>query len=130
MAYDTPFQSLTPDEERYLSNVNHQSDRTIYIDCLAFLHDLLADFGTASLHSAFEPDQIKRAASEAKANFARSAYSLKNNIETNMRTALDLHQELTSGARQVTRPVTLSYVEEYLNDLLDQYRVIRRATIP
>lgn len=130
MAYDTPFEFLTPGEEVYLNSSGHEADRTLYIDCLALLHDVLADFSTTSLHSVFKRVEIVRTTAESTAQFPRVAYLVKKNVETNMKTALELYDELTSGARQVTRPITLSYVDEYLNDLLNQYQAIRRAVVP
>jgi len=130
MAYDTPFRFLTTGEEHYLVSTGHEADRTLYIDCLALLHDVLADFGTMSLHSVFTRAEIAKTAAESIVQFSRVAYLVKNNIEANMKTALDLYDELTSGARQVTRAVTLSYVDEYLDDLLKQYQAIRHAVVP
>lgn len=127
MSYDAPFEFLSPDEERYLASGVNKTARTMYIDCLALMHDLVADFGAISLHPVFEQSEIRKAAAEAKANFPRSGYLVKNNIEINMKTALDLYNELTSTSRQVTRPIIRSYVDEYLNDLINQYQAIRQA---
>jgi hypothetical protein len=130
MSYDAPFEFLSPNEEVYLAGSANKTARIMYIDCLALMQDLVAEFGASSLRPIFEPREIQRAAAEARANFPRSAHFVKNNVEMNMMTALDLHAELTSTSRQVMHSIVRSYVDEYLNDLINQYQIIRRGVVP
>src|ERR1041385_5931645 len=114
MSYTTPFQFLTEDERLYLIDDAHKNDRIIYGDCLALMHDLLADFGAWSFHSVLKRSQIEAVAADSKSSFAPLADSIKDKVEINLQTALELHTELTSTTRQVTRAVALSFVDEYL----------------
>jgi len=125
MSYTTPFKFLTDDEQGYLIDDSHKNDRIIYEDCLALMHDVLADFDEMPFHSVFRRGQIEDAATESKSRFARLADSIKSNVDTNMDTAFELHTELTATTRQVTRAVALSFVDEYLSHLLYQYQTIR-----
>jgi hypothetical protein len=125
MPYVTPFKFLTNDEERYLIDVAHSRDRIIYMDCLALMHDVLAEFGATPLHSVLRLGVIKDATEDSKLKFTAAAHFLKDNVEINMDTAVDLYTELTSGTRQVTRAVALSFVDEYLTHLVSQYQSTR-----
>jgi hypothetical protein len=126
----TPFQFLSAAELAYLLDRDHKTDKAIYIDCLALMHDVLASFSTNEEHSAFEVDWIKSKARNCMNSFQPQAGSVKSNVQTNLRSAIDMYGELTSGTRTVTRFVALTYVDAYLNDLLDQYRTIRYPSLP
>jgi hypothetical protein len=125
MSYTTPFKFLTEDEQLYLIDDSHQNDRRIYGDCLALMHDVLADFGEMPFYSVLERSQIEDAAADSKSRFTPLADSLRSNVGINTDTALELHTELTSTTRQVTRAVALSFVDEYLRQLIQQYQAIR-----
>lgn len=125
-----PFRFLSDADAAYLADNDHREDKLIYVDCLALMHDVLADFSSNEDHSVFPASWIQQQAVRSIDKFQPQAHSLKTNVRTNLLSAMNLYGELTSPARTVTRFVALSYVDAYINDLLDQYRNLRYSRLP
>jgi hypothetical protein len=128
MAFNTPYEFLSPNDIFYLSHTNNQSDRLFYIDCLALLDDLLTSFSSSPDHWIFPPEKNKEDVMESLSNL--SWRDLQDNLKKNLSTAWDLYEELNSSNRSVTSFTARSLADKFLNDLLEQYLLIRYSRVP
>ena len=150
MAYDSPFQVLTPEVVRLLSAEYNAGLRGMYIDCLAVLQGFLGRFSSTFVSSVFGdaaevdsliegylfkiPDLFARPPDsdiptgsfdplQAKANLLRDF--MIETLRRNKETAIELYSECLSPKRGLTRQAAFDLVDNYLNALATQYRVLR-----
>lgn len=125
MAYNDPFAFLNPGEVRYLADSDHRRDREIYIDCLALIHDLLTGLGTTPSEPMFDDKEVGRNYRGAVQAFAGQAQDVRFNVEVNFKTGKALHDGATKF-HNVPAFVYRTLVDKFIDDLLEQYRVIRQ----
>jgi hypothetical protein len=129
MAFNKPFAFLKAEEVRYLTDSDHRQDREVYVDCLAFMHDLLTDLGTIPNQPRFDIKEIRRSYKRAVEDFSKHAQNIRLNVEVNFKTGIDLHSEITAF-HNVGSYTSRTLADKFIDDLLEQYRVIRYPKIP
>ena len=150
MAYDSPFQVLTPEVVQLLSAEYNADLRGMYIDCLAVLQGFLGRFSSSPVVWVFDdsgevdriiegylskmpalfsvsPSADTSTSSldqlQARANLLRNF--MIDTARKNKETAIDLHSQYVSPSRVLARQTAFDLVENYLNALATQYRVLR-----
>jgi hypothetical protein len=129
MAFDKPFEFLKVEQVRYLIDSDNKRDREIYVDCLAFMHDLLSNLGTTPDQPRFDTREIRRSYKRALEDFGKPAQDIRLNVEVNFKIGTDLHNEITVN-HNVSNYVSRTLADKFVDDLLEQYRVIRYPKLP
>ena len=125
MAYDTPFKFLNSDEVAYLTSYNVPDDKSVYLDCLAVMHDEVTDHSSVSNHSRFrrkERQSLLHAYGKLQNN------GVRDNAETNISTAQQL--SIQARSQMISSYVSRTLVDRYIEALLEQYRILKNPRIP
>lgn len=150
MAYDSPFQPLTPNVVHLLSADYNSELRGMYIDCLAVLQGFLGRFSSDPIVSVFDdaesvdniieellsrmPSLLSVSPSADTTTSSRSQLQEKADllrefmiatIRSNKQIAIDLYRECISPKKAITYQAAFNLVDVYLNALVTQYRFLR-----
>lgn len=129
MAFNKPFAFLKAEQVRHLTDSDNRKDREVYVDCLTFMHDLVTGLGTTPDQPRFDIKEIRRSYKQAVEDFAQHAQDIRSNVEVNFKTGTDLHSEITTF-HNIPSYTSRTLVDKFIDDLLEQYRVIRYPKVP
>ena len=125
MTYDTPFEFLNSDEVAFLTSPNAPDERSVYLDCLALMHDEVIEQSSGFNHS-----QFRRQERQA---FLRDYTMLPNSgIRDKVKTNISIAKQLSLQARSQMISLYLSrtLADLYIDALLEQYRILQSARFP
>lgn len=125
MTYDTPFQFLNRDEVGYLTSYNVPDDKAVYLDCLALMHDEVIEHSSASRPSQF--DRKERQPLLQSYSMIQNS-GVRDNVESN----ISIAQQLSIQARShmIDGHLSRSLVDRFIAALLEQYRILKKRSIP
>lgn len=131
MAYDRPFLALSRDGVTRLRTAHDLIPIATYIDCLAMLHDVVGEYGTAADHGLL-PYLDYRLTEDAVKDHIQTLWShpiplgdIIENIYVNAETAFELQHEFLAPVRGLAQSTLRGLADDYVDRLLVQYRDLR-----
>ena len=125
IAYDTPFAFLDSDEVAYLASGNFPDDTSVYLDCLALMHDEVIEQSSGLNHSQFRRQQRQSLLTEYT---MLQNSSIRDKVGTNILIAKQL--SIHTRSQLISSYLSRTLADLYIDAVLEQYRILKNARIP